>query len=90
MAAPLSQIIWETFYPAFGDNALMFAFLVVGFIFLFIVTRQNLASSLLLGMVAIDGLDRMANDSYVRLLNIVLKVLVLAIIGFAIAQKGRD
>jgi len=90
MAAPLSQIIWEMLFQAFGSTELLFAFVIVFFIGLFIVTKQNLASSLLLGMVAIDGLSRVSNNTFINWLNILLKVLIFLIIGYAIAQKMRD
>lgn len=90
MAAALSQVLWETLYPAFGSTILLFAFAVIFFLGLFIVTKQNLASSLLLGSVAIDGLSRTANLDYINWLNILSKVLVFLIIGYAIANKLRD
>lgn len=90
MVATLSQVVWESIYPAFGSPLLLFGFVVIFFIALFIVTKQNLASSLLLGMVAIDGLARIANLDYINWLNVLLKFLIFAIIGYAIAQKLRD
>lgn len=90
MVETLSQIIWETFYPAFGDPLLFFGFAVVFFIGLFIVTKQNLATSVLLGMVAVDGMSRLANLDYINWLNILLKVLIFALIGYSIANKLRD
>lgn len=90
MADTISQIVWETFYPAFGSPLLFFGFAIVFLVFLFVVTKQNLATSMLLGMVAIDSLDRMANLQYISVLNIVLKIIIFGIIGYAIAQKQRD
>lgn len=90
MAAALSQVLWEALYPTFGSTVLLFGFAVVFFIALFIVTKQNLASSLLLGSVGIDGLSRLANQDYINWLNILLKVLIFLLIGYAIANKMRD
>jgi len=79
-------VIYDTLIQAFGSVGLLFAFSIMFFIALFIVTRQSLASSLLLGMVALDGLIRIGSDQFISTLYLALKIMVFAYIGFSIAR----
>ncbi len=85
MVAPISQVFYDSVAQAFGSNVFLFGFAVVFFAFLFAITRQSIPSSLLLGMVALDGMQRLSNDDNIFFLNILLKLLIFGGIGFVIA-----
>ncbi len=85
MVAPISQVFYDSVALAFGNNVFLFGFAVVFFAFLFAITRQSLASSLLLGMVALDGMERLSDDDNIFFLNLLLKILIFGGIGFVIA-----
>jgi hypothetical protein len=85
MTATLAQYFWEAAITAFGSTLLVYGVFVFIMVLLFLVTRQNLATSLLLSIIALDGLDRVANEPYLSLLYIVAKFLVFGLIGYAIA-----
>ncbi len=82
---PISQVFYDSVAQAFGSNVFLFGFAIVFFAFLFAITRQSLPSSLVLGMVALDGMDRLSNDDNVFFLNLLLKILIFGGIGFVIA-----
>ncbi len=85
VGAPISQIFYDSVAQAFGSNVFLFGFAIVFFAFLFAITRQSLASSLLLGMVALDGMDRLSNDDNIFFLNLLLKILIFGGIGYVFA-----
>lgn len=77
----LADTFFQALLTGFGLNILVFAFAIFFFVLLFIVTRQSLASSFLLAVVALDGLDRVANEPYVSLLYLSLKILLGSVIA---------
>ncbi len=71
MAASFAQIFWEAAMTSFGSNILLFGAVVMVLAVLFVITKQSLSSSLLLGMVALDGMDRLSNDDNIFFLTLV-------------------
>lgn len=78
----LFETIFQTVSTGFGLNILVFGFAIIFFSVLFIITRQSLSTGLLLGVLVLDGLDRIANEPYVSLLYLVAKVLMGGVIAF--------
>ncbi len=85
MPASLAQVFWEAAMTSFGSNILLFGTIVMGLAALFIITKQSLSSSLLLGVVALDGVAIVANEPFIDLLLLTIKILVLALIGYGLA-----
>ena len=89
MTASIAQVSYEAAITAFGSNIALFAFGLILFVILFAITRQSLASSLLLGMVTIDGFNLIANEPLLNILGLAMKIIILALIGYAIYIKVR-
>lgn len=85
MAASFAQVFWEAAMTSFGSNILLFGAVVFILAILFLITKQSLSSSLLLGMVALDGVSKVANEPFINLLLLTLKILVLGMIGYGLA-----
>lgn len=86
MAANLSQVFWEAAIQGVGSNILVFGLAVVFFVMLFFITRQSLSSSLIIGVIAIEGLVKVANEPFIDLLGLTLRVLIVGVIGFVLAS----
>lgn len=82
---PFAQVFWEAAMTSFNSSILLFGAVVFILALLFIITKQSLSSGLLLGMVALDGIDKVAHEEFISLLLLTLKILVLGMIGYAIA-----
>ncbi len=85
MATSLAQVFWESAMTSFGSNILLFGFIIMFLAILFVITKQSLSSSLLLGVVALDGIRIVANEPFIDLLLLLIKILVLGVIGYGIA-----
>ncbi len=85
MAVSLAQVFWEAAMTSFGSNILLFATAVIAFAAIFFITKQSLSSSLLLGVVAMDGMGRLANEPFIDLLLLTLKVLIVGVVGYGLA-----
>lgn len=80
-----AQVFWESAMTSFNSSILLFGAVVFILALLFIITKQSLSSSLLLGMVALDGVSKVANEPFIDLLLLTIKILILGMIGYAIA-----
>ncbi len=80
-----AQVFWESAMTSFNSNILLFGAVIFILALLFIITKQSLSSSLLLGMVAMDGIGKVANEPFIDLLLLTLKILTLGMIGYAVA-----
>ncbi len=85
MSASISQVFFEAASQAFGSNLIMFAVAVIFFAALFFITRQSLASSLLLGIIAMEGLQKIANEPFIDIFTIGLRILILGVIAYGFA-----
>lgn len=85
MVATLSQVFYEAAVQAFQSNLLLFAFAVIFFAALFFITRQSLASSILLGIIALEGLQKVANEPFMDIFVIGLRILILGLVGYGFA-----
>lgn len=87
MVATLAEVFWEVFAQAFGSNILLFAFATFFFAAIFFVTRQSLASSMVLGIIALEGMQRTANEPFIDIFVLGLRILILGVIGFVFASS---
>ncbi len=85
MAASFAQVFWEAAMTSFGSNILLFGTVIIVLAALFIITKQSLSSSLLLGVVAVDGIALVANEPFIDTLLLTIKVLIVGVVGFGLA-----
>ena len=85
MPASLAQVFWEALVLGIGSNILVFGLGIIFFAALFYITRQSLSSSLLIGLVALDGMAMFANEPIIDLLLLTIKVLIVGVVGFGLA-----
>lgn len=81
----VAEAFWQSFAQSIEANILLFSLAMILFAALFIITKQSMSSTLLLGIVAMDGIERIANEPVVTILYNALKILVFGLIGYAIA-----
>ena len=78
----------ETFYSALaagiGSELLLWGFVLLFFMAVFVITRQNLASGALLATVTLDALTKLTSQPILQSLYFVDKFLIFLLVGIAI------
>ena len=89
MTELLATSIYNSLLQAFGSDALVLAFALIFLTIVFFITRQSLSSSVVLGILAMNGLALVSSQDFILYIFYAMEVLIGLGIGWVVWRTIR-